>query len=351
MERGLEISRRATCAAWLLLLFPIVSACSEKQSQDDMPDGGGQAGQAATGAAGTAGSAGTANAGAGGTNAGTGGTSGASGSSGSGGSAGSAGAAGEGGTGGAPSGTSGCGVTEFPADGMQTIDVDGLEREFIVAVPDGYDPNTPYKLIFAWHGQTGTAAQIANLDYYGLQSRSGGTAIFVSAQGLHTDTGIGGTGWDNMNGRDVAFTRAMLDFVRASYCIDDERIFSVGMSYGGIQSNTVGCAMGDVFRAIAPMAGLGPQLPGVGACVGQVATWIAYGDMDELVPQTYIEQGRDYWVGRNNCDSTTQPAGDNGCVAYDNCDEGHPVIWCLFEGGHTVPTFAPDEIWAFFSQF
>lgn len=263
---------------------------------------------------------------------------------------GGAGTGGAAGSGGMPSRTNGCDAADFPASGTRTIDVDGLQREFIVAVPDNYKASTPYKLIFAWHGQTITASQIAAIDYYGLRGRSGGTAIFVAAQGLNTTTGIGGVGWDNMNGRDIAFTRAMLDALRSSYCIDDERIFSVGMSYGGIMSNNVGCALGDVFRAIAPMAGLGPigvPMP----CVGQVATWIAYGDMDQLVPSSAIDRSRDHWVAANHCDATTQPAGPNGCVAYDGCDAGLPVTWCSFSGGHTVPSFASDEIWAFFSQF
>jgi poly(3-hydroxybutyrate) depolymerase len=33
-------------------------------------------------------------------------------------------------------------------------------------------------------------------------------------------------------------------------------VFSVGMSYGRIMSDTLGCQMGDVFRAFAPMPGL-----------------------------------------------------------------------------------------------
>lgn len=45
------------------------------------------------------------------------------------------------------------------------------------------------------------------------------------------------------------------------------------------------------------------------------------------------------------------PEGSNGCVAYDGCDQGYPVVWCEFAGGHTVPQFASDEIWKFFSQF
>lgn len=243
----------------------------------------------------------------------------------------------------------GCGVTDVAPDGMQTLNVAGMERAFIVALPDAYDASVPHKLIFAWHGQTGTAQQIVNAGFYGLQSRAAGSSIFVAAQGLYTSTGIGGTGWDNTDGRDIAFTRAMLDYVRTRYCIDDARIFSVGMSYGGIMSNNVGCELGDIFRAIAPMAGLGPI--GVGTCTGQVAVWKAYGAQDNLVPRNYIEQSRDHWVSSNHCANTTQPRGDNGCVAYDDCDEGHPVIWCLFEGGHVVPPFASDEIWSFFSQF
>jgi poly(3-hydroxybutyrate) depolymerase len=73
---------------------------------------------------------------------------------------------------------------------------------------------------------------------------------------------------------------------------------------------------------------------------------------DGLEHWTYVHRaGQDFWVGANHCDATTQPYGDSGCVAYDGCDEGHPVIWCLFDGGHVVPPFAASEIWSFFSQF
>jgi hypothetical protein len=43
----------------------------------------------------------------------------------------------------------GCGASQWPASGAHTLDVDGTERTFIVRVPDGYDSNTPYKLVFA----------------------------------------------------------------------------------------------------------------------------------------------------------------------------------------------------------
>jgi len=265
--------------------------------------------------------------------------------------------AGTGGAGGGPGMASmGCGNASPPADGTQTIDVDGTEREFIVALPDDYDASMPYKLVFAWHGLGGMASQIATGfgggGFYGLENRAMGSTIFVAGQGLDTSNSVGsGPGWDNMGGRDVAFTAAMLEWLRSSYCIDNDRIFSVGMSYGGIMSNTVGCALGDDFRAIAPIAGMGPSaFGGGGACTGQVAAWIAHGNMDNVVSFSSGEGSRDHWLEANHCDSTNMPSGDN-CVAYDGCDDGMPVVWCEFSGGHTVPSFASEEIWAFFSQF
>jgi poly(3-hydroxybutyrate) depolymerase len=254
-----------------------------------------------------------------------------------------------------PEGSTGCGATEFPASGTQMLDVAGTAREFIVEIPTAYDSNKPYKLVFAWHGLGGTAMQIASGyggGFYGLESKSAGSSIFIAAQGLATSNAVGsGPGWDNMGGRDVAFTKAMLDWVRAKYCIDNKRIFSVGMSYGGIMSNTVGCSLGEDFRAIAPMAGAGPATFGPAKCVGQVAAWLAHGNMDMTVPFTSGQMSRDYWVGANHCQSTSKPIGTDGCLAYDGCDAGYPVTFCEFTGGHTVPPFASASIWEFFSQF
>ena len=72
-------------------------------------------------------------------------------------------AAGSGGASGPPPARSaGCGNATPPADGTKMIDVGGTQREFIVEIPDGYDANKAYKLIFAWHGLGGTGASIAS---------------------------------------------------------------------------------------------------------------------------------------------------------------------------------------------
>jgi polyhydroxybutyrate depolymerase len=252
-----------------------------------------------------------------------------------------------------PTRSTGCGAPDWPPSGNQTIDVDGTAREYIVKIPDGYQASNPYKLVFAWHGLGGTAQQIASGfrgGYYGLEARAAGSTIFVAGQGLPTSQG--GAGWPNTGGRDVAFVRAMLTWLKSSYCIDEARIFSVGMSYGGIMSNTIGCQLGDVFRAIAPMSGSGP---GFGSrpptCVGQVAAWLSHGTQDTVVQFTAGQRSRDTWVAANHCQTTTAAVSPDPCVAYDGCDQGYPVQWCEFDGGHTVPAFASEGIWNFFSQF
>jgi polyhydroxybutyrate depolymerase len=245
--------------------------------------------------------------------------------------------------------SSGCGATGSPPAGTYMIDVSGTARQYIIALPANYDANKPYRLVFAWHGLGGTAAQIAR-GYYGLQTRSANSAIFVSGQGL--DTAAGGAGWQNSNGQDVAFVRALYAQLKGQYCIDETRVFSVGMSYGGIMSNTLGCQMGDVFRAIAPMSGSGPGFGGRGAtCMGQVAVWMSHGNTDTVVAFSQGQGSRDTWVRNNHCQATTLPVEPSPCVAYQGCDSGHPVTWCEFDGGHTIPSFASAAIWAFFSQF
>ncbi|KYF94963.1 Ricin and poly(3-hydroxybutyrate) depolymerase fusion [Sorangium cellulosum] len=255
-----------------------------------------------------------------------------------------AGGSGSGGSGGETQ-SAGCGSATAPASGRFSIDVGGTTREYILAVPDGYDANRAYRLIFAWHPRGGSAEQVATGfggGYYGLQSRAAGSAIFVSPEGIDQ-------GWANSGGRDIAFLRAMLDRLRGELCIDESRIFSTGFSYGGMMSYAIGCAMGDVFRAIAPMSGA--LYSGCDDGDHPVAMWGAHGDADNVVPLDNGRTARDVFLERNGCGSQTTPVDPSPCVSYEGCDAGYPVVWCEFSGGHAMPSNSGESIWRFFSQF
>ena len=247
--------------------------------------------------------------------------------------------------------SSGCGMASPPAAGNQTIDVDGAQREYILKLPADYDANKPYRLIFAWHGLGGTAMQIASSSY-GLGTRSANSAIFIAAQGLPgTGQQSGLAAWSNTGDRDIAFTRKLLEFAKSNYCIDVSRVFSIGMSNGGMMSNVVGCELGDSFRAIVAMSGGGPKPYAMKPCVGQLAVWISHGNTDNNVPFSYGQMSRDQWTKANHCGTETVPVMPGTCLEYQGCDAGFPVQFCEFDGGHMVPTFAGEAAWNFFARF
>ena len=88
------------------------------------------------------------------------------------------------------------------------------------------------------------------MGYFGLSNLSNGQAILVAPEGQdYQDDGLG---WGNAGGEDIDFLHAMLDRFSAQLCIDQNRIFSTGFSFGAMFSFTLGCSQNGMMRAIAP---------------------------------------------------------------------------------------------------
>jgi polyhydroxybutyrate depolymerase len=320
--------------------------------------GGAQGGTTSTGGRGVnTGGRQTAGAGGSGT-AGSGGRSDAAGGRASGGDAAGGGtgeATGGGSTGGATGGgltdpvpSQGCGK-QPPAEGQTTFDVGGTEREYILRLPAGYDGATPNRIIFAFHGASGSADQVDQGDpprsdleptgpYFGIKDEADDHTIFVAGQA--------NSGWSE---RDIDYVQALLERLEGALCIDESRIFATGFSMGGMMTITVACDLSDIFRAVAPMSG---SLQNGCAASGQhIAYWSSHGTNDPTIAISQGEAARDEFVQRNHCQTSTTPIQPDGCVAYDGCDSGYPVDWCPFEGVHEPPPFSGPAIWAFLSQF
>jgi len=323
----------------LLALAMIAGACSSDGGADETQPGG----EGGIGAAGASGGNGG--------NVGQGG--------------GSSGGGGEGTGGGGTMPSSGCGATSWTDSGGVTITVGSTDRYYRITLPGSYDSNTPYRVIFVWHGQGGAADTLADgysggyFKYNGLLDLANDSAIFIAGQGLGNPSG-----WPDNSGEDIDFAEAILASVTTEYCVDGARIFSTGMSYGGIMSNRVGCEMGDDIRAIAPIMGSGPmnawsEPPGSGncvtygaaTCVGQVAAWISHGRNDNVVDFCLGELSRDYWQTENNCGAAGTANGVGECVEYDGCDPGFPVVWCPSDEAHSPPAYQDTAIWEFFNRF
>lgn len=243
----------------------------------------------------------------------------------------------------------GCGAD--PSAIPETLEIEGTERTFTLALPDGYDPDEPYTLVFAWHA-LGTNGDIARV-YYQVEEASEGQAIVVYPNGLPVASQGGLTGWNlEPDGYDLAFYDELYQELTDNLCVDLDRVFSTGHSFGAFMSNAVGCFRGEQMRAIAPVAGGGPY----GTCQGSTAVWLAHGTSDPTVPFETGQASHEYWADRNTCDAATMPTDPSPCVRHEGCAEGLPVVWCQHDetepqGGHHWPSWAGAAIWAFFDAF
>lgn len=251
--------------------------------------------------------------------------------------------------------SAGCGTTPSIDSGTNQADVNGQSREYIIQLPDNYDANNPYKLVIGYHWLDGSMDTVVDGSFYGLAPLAADSTIFVAPQGLNA-------GWANTNGDDLTFTDQILDAVQSNFCIDQDRIFAAGWSYGGSMSYSVACSRADVFRAVAVMSGA--ELSGCDGGSDPVAYFGQHGISDDVLPIDSGRQLRDHFVQVNGCDAADpeEPAAGSGThttTNYTGCSEGYPVEWVAFDGGH-LPTpsdagasdsFTPGLIWEFFSQF
>ena len=225
-----------------------------------------------------------------------------------------------------------------------------MSRIYYVHLPDNYDPNVAYPVIFLYHPLGGNGKDAMTM--YNISPELP-DAIYVGPEGLPS---LGGDykGFENADGADEQLTRDIMAKLESNYCVDKSRYFATGFSYGGSMSFTAACNMSDVFRAIGAMAGA--PISGAQCATTPpehpVAVWATHGTADSALPISMAEPMIDAIVERNGCSTSTTPVEPAPCVAYDGCDDGYPVVWCPREGeDHAIPGFAAAAIADFFKQF
>ncbi|KFY05543.1 hypothetical protein V492_08464 [Pseudogymnoascus sp. VKM F-4246] len=251
--------------------------------------------------------------------------------------------------------SSGCGASSGLASGTFTITSSGQERQYILALPENYDTNTPYKLIFGLHWLSGTMQDVSSGSFYGVQPLSDNGVIFVAPQGLDN-------GWANTGDRDITLIDDILATLSDALCIEQTQIYSMGWSYGGSMSYALACSRPDVFRGIAVMSGA--NLSGCSPGTQPVAYYGQHGGSDDVLAISMGREIRDTFVKNNGCAAQDPPepsagSGTHTKTEYEGCSDGHPVVWIPFDGPHeplatdagSNSPWTPGEIWSFFNQF
>ncbi|WP_431878214.1 cellulose binding domain-containing protein [Micromonospora marina] len=255
--------------------------------------------------------------------------------------------------------TAGCGKAPTLSSGTRTISSGGQNRSYILRIPDGYDRNRPYRLIFGFHWLNGSANNVASAGYYGLLPLSGNSTIFVAPQGIDN-------GWANTNGRDLTLFDDISRQVENDLCVDTSQRFALGWSYGGAMSYAVACARPNVVRAVTVISGA--NLSGCNGGTQPVAYFGIHGTFDSVLNISAGRSLRDTFVRNNGCTPQSPREPSRGSLThitttYSGCREGYPVQWAAFDGDHTPSpvdgspspndsrTWTSAEIWRFFSQF
>jgi polyhydroxybutyrate depolymerase len=242
--------------------------------------------------------------------------------------------------------SAGCGLAS-PAGGALTLDVDGREGQYLLVLPQGYDPARAYPLAFAFHGSNRTNEDCWLRDCLGFYPAFQPDAIQVYMRSF-------AAGWPDVAVREanVRFFSLLLAELKAGYCVDQGRVIVSGTSSGAHFSNILACRFGDQLIGTAPVAG---TLMERGSCVGRVGALVVHGIDDDQVPLSDGEAARDYYVERNGCDATSMPPvaevhtrirasrdqmmSDSACADFQGCDQGYPVRWCEHsEGGYDNST-------------
>jgi poly(3-hydroxybutyrate) depolymerase len=236
-------------------------------------------------------------------------------------------------------------------DVQQTIDIEGTTRYYLLDIPESADNETPHPLIFALHGYDMNNVAITGLYNFKLRSKNQAIAVYPQGDGpppgdtAHWGDHVLESRWtaDETN---YTFIRTLMTDLEERLCIDKTRVFITGFSMGGMFTNALACAHNDWFRGFAPVEGGGPE-----SCAdtdAKPAVIIHQGTADTIVGPEMGEASRDFWVLQNGCEESTV-SSYNGCVTYEGCQEGRPVVYCVGDWDHTIDSVAVSNIWTFFS--
>lgn len=259
----------------------------------------------------------------------------------------------------------------------------GLLREYRVYIPAVYDGTSSVPLVFNLHGYTSNNIQ---QEAYGDFRPIADTANFILVHPNGTFDQYGYRYWNafsypSPSPDDLDFLSALIDTLVANYNIDQERVYSGGMSNGGFMSYDLACYLPNKITAVASVTGsmIHPHLnscnPGRPVPVIQI-----HGTADATVPYngtssfTHIDTLVKSWVAKNNCNITPTVVAVPNTNTADNSTADHFIyssgtggasveLFKVYGGGHSWPGASVNvnttnmdfkasvEIWRFWSQF
>jgi polyhydroxybutyrate depolymerase len=258
----------------------------------------------------------------------------------------------------------------------ETIQHDGLLREYSIYVPESYDGTTNFPLLFNLHGGGGTIAfHIGIADMSPIADTA--NFIVVCPQARPDPSDGNSFNWiAKVPGTfdDVSFFSSLIDTIASNYQIDQNRIYACGYSLGGDMSFELACKLNSRIAAIAPVARTMQANPnsfcspvhptGVLTILGTDDITSPYNGIIYQGVEYYLSAAatHSYWAMHNNCDTMAgvnivSPSVERyGWSTASGCTYVEELK--VIGGGHDWPgSFgnmtidANIEIWQFVSRY
>lgn len=214
----------------------------------------------------------------------------------------------------------------------QTIVHDGINREYMLYVPNSYDGTSAVPLMLNFHGFGGSASDyMQEADMRSLAEAD--TFILIYPQGSCSDglshwnpCPIGG---DNKStADDVGFIESMISEISSQYNINMKRIYAAGYSNGGMMAYGLANYKSNLIAAVASVSGA--MLDCTGPISHPMPVVHLHGTSDGVLPYngdsyySSVQSTLNYWINFNN--TTTNPT-----VSSDN------------SGGMTIEHYVYDQ--------
>jgi polyhydroxybutyrate depolymerase len=277
-------------------------------------------------------------------------------------------------------------------DIYDSIYAGGYWRKYNIHLPQGYNPNYAYPLVFGFHGGQQAATSSQGWTLFAYQSKLSEKAdnsgfIVVYPEGLVFNQN---RSWNagnccppaiNQNVDDVGFINNLLDTLFSNYSIDTIRVYATGSSNGGMLCYRLACELSHRFAAIAPNACSQMYFP----CnpTNKIPIISFHSKVDPIVPYTggmggapplttiYFpsqDSTMNLWSQKNNCQTRDTIINGNG-INYDfikiyNCSCNVEIHhYATTDGSHSWPGGNPnnnpvstqisatDLLWSFFQNY
>lgn len=293
----------------------------------------------------------------------------------------------------APTPSKGCG-TQSTLEPNSTLDngttklykmtIAEMRREFYMDLPENYDNNKPYKVIFAFQFMgtpavniaTGSGTMATYSPYYGQKELdTENNYIFVAPRG---EDGFVGYVWRVDDDKDHIFFDEMLTLLEDNFCIDTSRVFVTGFSFGAMFSNSLAQDFQHRIRAAVTygVADINIYIP---ENAGKPIAWMdvhginddncSYKRLDSSITRILRHNGPADSEGNftdvsdeiEDMERYTEDMGETHvCYSFQKVDPRFPVQVCTWNGGHQWTasddgnwenTWVPQKVREFIEQF